>query len=51
MFYSRKKVEKPFVINKKVTTFAAALREEDGLEELKRGEEIKGIIFRKHLSV
>ena len=32
------KVEKPFVINKKVTTFAAALREEHGLEELKRGQ-------------
>ena len=27
MFYSRKKVEKPLVGNKKVTTFAAALRE------------------------
>ena len=51
MFYSRKKVEKPLVGNKKVTTFAAALREEHGLEELKRGEEIKGIIFQKHLAV
>ena len=30
-----------------MTTFAAALREEHGLEDLKRGEEIKEIIFPK----
>jgi hypothetical protein len=31
MFYSRKKVEKLFGKNKKVTTFAAALREKLGV--------------------